>query len=82
MIYLKQKTKFKHKQQEWNIVFWITSIIYAIGFLIYILFADVKLQPWAQASKSNEKSVNLMNESSNDDKHVEKPLLLLTNENN
>ena len=37
----------KRKQEEWQLVFWITSGIYVFGCIIYTIFADVNLQPWA-----------------------------------
>jgi hypothetical protein len=37
----------KQTQSEWQLVFWITGSLYFFATLIYILFADVELQPWA-----------------------------------
>lgn len=45
---------FQRKQEEWKIVFWLTSGIYLFGYLVYFIFADVKLQPWAKEKQSGE----------------------------
>lgn len=33
--------------EEWRVVFWITSFLYFIGCIFYLIFTQVDLQPWA-----------------------------------
>ena len=52
---------FKQTQQEWQIIFIITSIIYLIGFVVYSLFSESDTQKWAiekSASQVELKNIN------------------------
>ena len=52
---------FKQTQQEWQIIFIITSIIYLIGFVAYSLFSESDTQKWAiekSASQVELKNIN------------------------
>lgn len=42
---------FKQKQEEWQIVFWVTAIIYLIGGLGSLILGSAETAPWARRDK-------------------------------
>ena len=51
---------FKQKQKEWQIVFIICAVIYFLGAVVFWLFCESELQPWAKYNKEkNEKKLEL-----------------------
>ena len=41
----------KKTQAEWRIVFSVTAVMYLIGALAFLIFADCNIQPWAMEKK-------------------------------
>ena len=48
-------------------VFWTTSLIYVIGFVVYILFADVTIQPWALKNNNANNDNDKINQSTQEE---------------
>jgi ACS family sodium-dependent inorganic phosphate cotransporter len=50
---IKEQTK-----SEWNIVFWISALIYLFGAIMYGLLGSGETQPWAFTSATNSPAKN------------------------
>jgi hypothetical protein len=47
---------FKKKQEEWQVVFIITAVVYLVGALAFIILGQAETQEWAK--KQEVKSVD------------------------
>ena len=58
-------------QREWQVVFFICGGVYALGCVVYLIFASGEEQEWAKLSTDKENNV-LMIEVKNDNTLTEK----------
>ena len=60
---------YKQKQEEWQIVFYITAVVYLVGAISYIVLASGELEPWATKKQADANGAEEEMETLNSNKH-------------